>query len=78
MKAITEINSHLNQQEIANLAKQIWEREGRQAGRDLDYWLRAERQVLLNRNPGNDLPRKPLATGAIRLPDSINKLVQTK
>ncbi len=31
---------------IAKVAWQIWEKEGRQPGRDLDYWLRAEQQVL--------------------------------
>jgi hypothetical protein len=30
---------------VAQRAKQIWEIEGRQAGRDLEYWLRAEREL---------------------------------
>ena len=31
---------------IDNLAWQIWEEEGRQMGRDQEYWFRAERQLL--------------------------------
>jgi hypothetical protein len=32
--------------EIAERAYRIWEREGRPDGRDLDHWLRAEREVI--------------------------------
>ncbi len=47
---------------IAQRAKQIWEAEGRQGGRDLEYWLRAERE----------LKARPQATpaAAIRLPEA--------
>lgn len=30
---------------IANRAYQIWEREGRPDGKDMDHWLQAEREV---------------------------------
>ena len=30
---------------IAHLAHDIWEREGRPQGRDLEFWLQAESQV---------------------------------
>ncbi len=82
MKTTSENNPHLDHEEIANLAKQIWEREGRPAGRDLECWLRAERQALSSKNPASNLPRKLPVTGtaqsqgasrAIRLPDSTPK-----
>lgn len=38
------------QKDIAELAKQIWENDGRQAGRDLEYWLRAERELRATKN----------------------------
>jgi hypothetical protein len=47
MKTIME---HPRQDEISHLARQIWEWEGRQSGHDLDYWLRAERQLLTRKN----------------------------
>jgi fructose-bisphosphate aldolase class II len=37
-------------QEIAQRAYSLWEREGRPAGRDLDFWLKAE---AICRGPGN-------------------------
>jgi len=35
-----------DQEEIARQAYAIWEQEGGRDGRDLDYWLEAEKQVL--------------------------------
>jgi hypothetical protein len=35
----------INHQEIAQLAYQYWERDGRTTGRDRDYWLEAEQQL---------------------------------
>ena len=32
-------------EKIAALARQLWEQDGWQAGRDLDYWLKAEQQL---------------------------------
>lgn len=89
MKTVTEKHVRVQREEIAKLAKQIWESEGMQAGRDLDYWLRAERQLRSSRDPGSNLPSRQLATEtetaeprgtgkAIRLPDSVTKLVQAK
>lgn len=34
------------QHEVAGRAYQIWEREGRLHGHDLDHWLRAEREIM--------------------------------
>lgn len=89
MKTVTEKHVRVQHEEIAELARQIWESEGRQAGRDLDYWLLAERQLRSSRDPGRKLPPRRLATEtetvephgtgkAIRLPDSVTKLVQAK
>jgi len=35
---------------IAGLAYALWEQDGRQSNRDLDYWLRAEQQFQAQRN----------------------------
>jgi hypothetical protein len=32
--------------EIAARASQLWEKEGRQLGKDLDYWLQAEAELM--------------------------------
>jgi hypothetical protein len=69
--------------EIARLAKQIWECEGRQAGRDMEYWLRAEGQLLSNqKRPSNRGGTQATTVAApshgtskaIRLPASIAKI----
>lgn len=46
MNATTEQKPVLNQDNIANLARQIWQTEGCQPGRDEEYWLKAERQIM--------------------------------
>jgi len=38
-----------SQEEIAAYAYFLWEIEGRQSGRDWDYWLQAEAQLQLDR-----------------------------
>jgi hypothetical protein len=35
----------LNHDEIAKLACQLWQAEGRQSGRDNEYWLKAEKAL---------------------------------
>jgi len=42
-KTMTE-TSDLTEQ-IRKKAKELWERDGRKQGRDMDYWLQAERLV---------------------------------
>jgi hypothetical protein len=73
--------------EVARLAQQIWERDGRQAGRDLEYWLQAEQELLGRRNltsatrpmpgPASTVPSQG-ARKLIRLPDSPTKPVYTR
>jgi len=43
------------QTQISDLARQMWEQDGRPAGRDLEYWLRAEQQVLSAPNRPTDV-----------------------
>ena len=40
--------------EIAERAYQIFEREGRSDGRDMDHWLQAERELRMERERGGD------------------------
>jgi len=64
MKTTTEANAHVGYDEIARLAKRLWESEGRQTGRDLDYWLQAERELLSARSgTSNALLQMAAATG---------------
>jgi hypothetical protein len=50
MNAINEQTRGLNHHnDVANLARQIWQSEGGQQGRDQEYWLKAERQILAAR-----------------------------
>jgi hypothetical protein len=37
---------HPKHEEIAALAHQIWEKNGRPAGRDVQFWLQAEQSLL--------------------------------
>jgi hypothetical protein len=79
MKTNSDNQPYADHEEIAKLARQIWEREGRQSGRDMHYWLQAERQVLAGGNRADNPPRQTSAAGSsragasikpIRLPDS--------
>jgi hypothetical protein len=36
--------AHPDENEIRKRAREIWEENGRPAGRDLEFWLRAERE----------------------------------
>ena len=52
----------LRHEEIAQRAKEIWEREGQQPGRDMDYWLQAERELLSARGRAGNKPAKEQTT----------------
>ena len=43
--------------EIANLAQQLWRTEGCQPGRDEEYWLKAERQILAGTQQATGQPK---------------------
>jgi hypothetical protein len=38
--------TYIRHGEVASLAEQLWEKAGKPDGRDLEFWLRAEQQVL--------------------------------
>jgi len=58
MNTSMENNGQSKHDEIARVAKLIWEREGRESGRDLEYWLRAERELLAGKQrTGNTQPQ---------------------
>jgi hypothetical protein len=44
MKTSPRTEVQPNHDQIAAIAHSLWEREGRQPGHDLDYWLKAEKQ----------------------------------
>lgn len=44
-KRVTTVQPRIEHETIAHLAQQIWEQDGRQSGRDLDYWLKAEQEL---------------------------------
>ena len=85
MKTTTENNRRVRHEDITELAKQIWEREGRQVGKDLEYWLRAERQLLSRSNRAGKMPpnqatdasdRSQRRSESINLPDSTREVVR--
>jgi hypothetical protein len=87
MRTTSENETPAARDDIARLAQQIWEREGRQAGRDLEYWLQAERELLGRRNLTSPTRPRPgtvvtvpsqRARKPIRLPDSTTKPVYTR
>jgi hypothetical protein len=53
---------------VAQRAKQIWEIEGRQAGRDLEYWLRAERELKARPQGPAGVTRAPEASRESKAP----------
>ena len=56
-------------EEVEHRAYEIWEREGRPEGRDIEHWLAAERQLL-----GADPQVTQIATGAVRSEDLADAL----
>jgi hypothetical protein len=81
MKTTTENNVRARHEDIAELAKQIWESEGRKAGRDVEHWLRAEQQLISGKGRRSALQsNQPAAESVpygtsrtIKLPESITK-----
>ena len=55
----------VNQNGIACLAFQLWEKAGRPERRDLEFWLAAEKQLLAPQNPkavnGGNVVAKPFS-----------------
>ena len=54
--------------EIAAYARHLWEAEGRQSGRDLDYWLQAEAYLHADRKfEAGLISRRPSSISAARI-----------
>jgi Zn-dependent oligopeptidase len=45
LRARARALAHPDEANIRNRAREIWEENGKPAGRDLEFWLRAEREV---------------------------------
>lgn len=55
MKENSGNNTTQPHEKIAALARQLWELDGQQPGRDLEYWLKAEQQIMAD-------PKSPKAS----------------
>lgn len=63
-KTTNEKTITLQREDIATLARELWQQEGSQSGRDWEYWLRAEQQILAAReqtNPAKNRSNSPAA-----------------
>ena len=56
MSAKSEPKTIINQDTIAQLARQIWRAEGCPPGRDLEWWLRAEQQLQASSSSSTQPP----------------------
>jgi hypothetical protein len=56
-------------EEVERRAYEIWEREGRPEGQDVEHWLAAERQLL-----GTDVQVTQTPSGAVRSEDLADAL----
>jgi hypothetical protein len=63
MNATNEQEQALTHESIANLARQLWQSEGGQEGRDLEYWLKAERQIQAASQTATAKPKTPAKNG---------------
>lgn len=52
METATKTTDKSNHEEIAGLAFELWNTAGRKQGRDLEYWLEAEKQFQSNARAG--------------------------
>lgn len=56
---------------VAERAYEIWEREGRPAGREMDHWLQAERELATEggaARPASPAGRKPARSSSAPKP----------
>ena len=64
MNTATETKKQVRHEDIAQRARQIWEREGHQAGHDVEYWLRAERELFSGGSQSARTQPDPVPAGA--------------
>lgn len=58
-------STRLKESEISVVAYQLWEKAGRPAGRDLQFWLAAEAQLRTATQAASAKPRSAFITGGI-------------
>jgi hypothetical protein len=75
MKTASENSVKVGHEEIAESARLIWEREGRQAGRDLEYWLQAERELNGQAQAAAAATRSPEASRTNKAPTSRGRTI---
>ena len=61
IEAQSQAYIELGRNEVAHRARQLWEVSGRPAGRDLEYWLQAEVELLSSRR--GRLPKRRWLNG---------------
>ncbi len=76
MKTANKNDVQVTHEKIAQRAKEIWERDGRQAGKDLEYWLQAERELLSARS-GSGNNRNSTGAGGVA-PAKANSTAQAQ
>jgi hypothetical protein len=54
----TENSTQPSQEEIAAYAYHLWEANGRQSGRDAEYWFQAQTQIKARTNDGGSAERR--------------------
>jgi hypothetical protein len=79
MKTSPLVEVQPNHDQIAAVAYSLWEKEGRQSGHDLDYWLKAENQLQGGKQQAlqstNPVPKEPAVahgTTGTRWPGNSN------
>ena len=53
---MTDTKQVVTKEEITLAAYQLWEKAGRSSGRDLEFWLAADKQLLAARNTKGRIP----------------------
>jgi hypothetical protein len=70
-------NNSVNQDEIASIAFILWDQAGRPSGRDLEFWLSAERRVIAHQTPADNpapSPSSPNSSSLSRMDYSTERL----
>ena len=44
---------------VRSRARELWETNGRPVGRDLEFWLQAERELIVDSRPLRNRPKAP-------------------
>lgn len=75
MQNTINTGASLKQSDIALLAYQLWEKEGRPDGRDTEFWLKAEAQLAACQRQSKDEVKTAIAT-AKAAPPAVKAPVQ--